>query len=115
MSEKDFSIDKKHVVDVMDFNNCDEVLVTSSGLVYLKHAESFCKSECVRTGTQYKTVTREEVASGSTDGKPLGKMNVAELKAFAEENNIEVDGTKAEMVAAIEAELVKREEGGSGE
>lgn len=115
MSEKDFSIDKEHVLGVMDFNKCDEVLVTSKGHVYLTKAESFCKSECVRTETKYRKVTREEVSSGSTDGKPLDKMNVAELKAFAEKNNIEVDGTKAEMVAAIKAELAKREEGGSGE
>lgn len=115
MSEKDFSIDAKHVLDVMDFNKVNEVLVTSSGHVYLKKAESFCKTECVRTGTEYKTVTREEVTSGSTGVKPLDKMNVAELKAFAEANDIQVDGTKAEMVATIKAELDQRKDGGSEE
>lgn len=81
MSEKDFSIDKKHVLDVMDFNKCDEVLVTSSGHIYLKKAESFCKSECIRTGTEYKTVTREEVSKADKAADPAKDANTPKVEA----------------------------------
>lgn len=45
------------------------------------------------------------VETGSTAGKPVSKMTVDELKAYAAEKGIALpeDGKKAELLAAIEA------------
>lgn len=109
MSEKNISIDKDHVLGVMNFNKVDEVLVTSNGHVYLKKAESFCKSECGRTESSYRVVTREELADVElTLVEELNAMSVADLKAFAEEIAIKVEGKKPQIIAMIKSELENR-------
>uniref|UniRef100_A0AAU1ZZF2 Rho termination factor-like N-terminal domain-containing protein n=1 Tax=Streptomyces sp. NBC_00093 TaxID=2975649 RepID=A0AAU1ZZF2_9ACTN len=45
------------------------------------------------------------------DAKPLDKMTVEQLRAYADEHDISLpeDGKKADLLAAIEAELADRE------
>lgn len=52
-----------------------------------------------------------ESEAGDDEGaeKPLAKMKIDELKAIATELGIPTDGTKAELVAAIEAKRAKDE------
>lgn len=68
---------------------------------------------------QPKTSLRERFLgrSGKTgpdtepDAKPLDKLTVEQLKAYADEHDISLPeaGKKADLVAAIEAELTERE------
>lgn len=60
------------------------------------------------------TRPRPEATPSAEDGpeeKPLDKMTVEQLKAYADEHDISLppDGRKADLVAAIEAELKDRE------
>lgn len=45
------------------------------------------------------------------DAKPLDKMTVEQLRAYADEHDISLpeDGKKADLLAAIQAELTERE------
>jgi hypothetical protein len=111
---KKIDFDKKEVLEVMDFNKVDTVIVTSTGHVYLKKAESYCKAECVRTGAQYVEVNRSELNGKASADKPkfdLSKMNLDQLNAFATENGITVTKTiKKDIVSEINDELAKRTE-----
>lgn len=55
--------------------------------------------------------SRPDAAPTEPDARPLDKMTVEQLKAYADEHDISLPevGKKADLVAAIEAELTERE------
>lgn len=58
-----------------------------------------------------KPKAKDDQAPGPVADKPLEKMTVEQLKAYADERDISLppDGLKADLLAAIEAELQERE------